>query len=211
MHHSSRHHSSAGASASGSAAGASAAAGAAAAGAAAGLAYLAILARTFLSFLPAPFLSFAYGRHPVMLEMFTSATWTALPSRLSWPVLIFSLMCCLPGLLRMTFPVPVIRNRFAAAFLVFTLFFEPATTSRAPLAHGCICTGRGAARIRCGARMLQLPALRRWACSILQGLRLRLAMLRHIAEAIPLTSSAPPVIVRRLGADACYTKLSHTT
>ena len=42
-------------------------------------------------------------------------TWVSLPRRLRCPGLIFSLMCCLPGFLRITLPLPVILYRFAAA------------------------------------------------------------------------------------------------
>lgn len=42
-------------------------------------------------------------------------TWTSLPRRRRWPGLIFSLMCCLPGLRRITLPVPVTLYRLAAA------------------------------------------------------------------------------------------------
>ena len=45
----------------------------------------------------------------------SSRTWVSLPRRLRCPGLIFSLMCCLPGFLRITLPLPVILYRFAAA------------------------------------------------------------------------------------------------
>ena len=57
----------------------------------------------------------ALGRHFLTFLRSLCATPLSLPSWLSLLGLFFSLMCCFPGRLLSTLPVPVILYRFAAA------------------------------------------------------------------------------------------------